>query len=69
MKEFIQYLIDFYGEHGVYPYGFTQEEIISAISVRQKMEFPFYGDSMDREIVRDIVFRQRDPEAVTEYQV
>jgi hypothetical protein len=70
MNDFISYMLDFYGVHGVYPYGFTVEEIQTATEQRvNTSSVEFYGDSLDREIVRDMIFKMRDPEAVTEYNV
>ena len=55
---FTQYMLDFYGPNGVYPEGFTSTQISLATQL-YKIRLPegteFYGDSIDRERVRDII--------------
>jgi hypothetical protein len=57
-KEFKEYFYSFYGVKGIYPIeGLKDIDIIEAIEIRKK-NFPdleFDGDSIDREIVRDII--------------
>ena len=59
---FTQYMLDFYGPKGVYPFGFTAEQIGFATQL-YKCRLPtgqeFYGDSVDRERVRDIILEAR----------
>ena len=69
MKKFIEYVKSFYSVGGIYDYKFTHEEIVNAIFVRLEMtEAPeFLGDdcdSIDREMVRDIVLLSRGEVAV-----
>lgn len=73
MSDFENYVYDFYGPHQLYGDFFghtlTREEIRTAIEFRMSnMEFPFDGDSVDREIVRDILFTMRG-ERKTEHDV
>ncbi len=66
---FTQYMLDFYGPNGVYPEGFTSTQISLATQL-YKIRLPegteFYGDSIDRERVRDIILAARE-ETVPEY--
>lgn len=61
MNQFIDYMVAFYGEHGVYNYGFTREQIrLATLAYKHSLHlaYPgdvFQGDSIDRERVRDIV--------------
>ena len=67
---FTQYMIDFYGPKGVYPYGFTPEQVNLATQLykcRMEAQFgqtEFEGDSVDRERVRDIILEICYPELV-----
>lgn len=67
---FTQYMLDFYGLNGLYPFGFTSEQINLATQLykcRMESEFgqtEFEGDSVDRERVRDIVLETCYPELV-----
>jgi hypothetical protein len=60
---FTQYMLDFYGPKGVYPMGFTAEQINLATQL-YKCRLPegheFIGDSIDRERVRDIILEARE---------
>lgn len=62
MDSFIDYVLDFYGPDGIYKLGFTREQVVQACGVRisdpRFSTFRFDGDSIDREIVRDIVLEQ-----------
>jgi hypothetical protein len=64
MNEFIDYVLSFYGaeENSVYPeLEFTREEVIKAVDVlKGRWPEKFYGDSLDRERVRDIVLETRE---------
>jgi hypothetical protein len=66
---FTQYMLDFYGPKGVYPFGFTAQQISLATQL-YKCRLPegqeFYGDSVDRENVRDIILEARE-NTVPEY--
>jgi hypothetical protein len=66
MKEFVDYVMSFYGKDEIYDIGATREEVWQATCIRIKRmkEEPrngisFEGDSMDREIVRDIILEIR----------
>ena len=56
-SEFVEYCMDFYGPGGIYDYDFNEAEIEVALSYRliSRADLPFDGDTIDREIVRDIV--------------
>lgn len=57
MQDFINYVLDFYGAGGLYNFNFTKEEVVQAIAIRiETNDIPFDADSVDRELVRDIVF-------------
>ena len=44
-------------------------EVEKAIKIRlSKIKLKFIGDSIDREIVRDIIFKLREPNAETEHK-
>jgi len=60
--KFIDYCLDFYGEEGVYSeIGASREDIEKAVQIRTYLPFscPFDADSIDREIVRDIVLMMK----------
>jgi len=60
LQHFVNYCLEFYGVNGIYDYGFTAEEIVSATREYCSLEdTKFYGDTADREFVRDIVFKNR----------
>lgn len=66
MKEFVDYVMDFYGESGIYDIKATREEVWQATCIRIKRcaDMPlngisFEGDSLDREAVRDIILEIR----------
>jgi len=67
---FTKYLLDFYGPNGVYPFGFTAEQVSLATQLyktRLDINYPgeeFSGDSVDRERVRDIILQTCYPEMV-----
>jgi len=69
-KEFIDYMMDFYGPKGIYIKDFTVAEIKTALAKRksQRKDIPFEGDSFDRELVRDYVLAARG-ETNLEYNV
>jgi hypothetical protein len=64
-KNFVEYVMSFYGPEGLYGKDFfgsgvAEEEVKKALKIRKKNKnFAFDGDSMDREIVRDIMLYQR----------
>jgi len=57
MNEFIDYVYSFYGEDGIYDMGATRDNITTATIdyLASDDSLPFYGDSLDRERVRDIL--------------
>ena len=60
---FTRYMLDFYGADGVYPLGFTAEQISLATQLykcRLPASIEFCGDSIDRERVRDIILAARE---------
>jgi hypothetical protein len=66
MKEFVDYVMEFYGEYGIYDIKATREEVWSATCIRLKRTIgqplngiSFEGDSLDREAVRDIILEMR----------
>jgi hypothetical protein len=69
-KQFVKYMNDFYGPKGVYPdkkkRTLGQKEINMAYSIllKQKPNFVIGFDSTDREMIRDILIKQRklDPD-------
>jgi hypothetical protein len=57
--QFIAYCLDFYGESGIYPLGFTRGQLALAtelyqLKLKQGRE-QFEGDTVDRENVRDLL--------------
>ena len=67
-SDFVNYVQSFYGKDSIYgeeffpPRGATLTEIIVATKIRKLINTnsPFHGDSMDREIVRDIITQMRE---------
>lgn len=66
MKEFVDYVMDFYGKDGIYDIGATREEAWQATCIRIKRNadnplngISFEADSLDREAVRDIILEIR----------
>jgi hypothetical protein len=55
MIEFIKYVKSFYGPGGIYDMGATDDDIIEATFKYIQSGAKFYGDSFDREHVRDIM--------------
>ena len=57
MNEFVDYVYDFYGKNGIYDMGATVSQIQTATIhyIGSDDSLPFYGDSLDRERVRDIL--------------
>ena len=59
-QEFIDYVLNFYAEGEIYDMRMTAKEAHRALNVRlQNEDLPFEGDSVDREMVRDIVLANR----------
>jgi hypothetical protein len=66
MKEFVDYVIGFYGKGEIYDIGATREEVWQATCIRIKRNadnplnvISFEFDSLDREAVRDIILEKR----------
>lgn len=56
IKEFVNYVYDYYGKGGIFEMGVTKTEILEALAVYLlKGEIPFEGDTVDREKIRDIM--------------
>ena len=77
-KEFFNYCWSFYGKGGCYANdmfngGCTEQELNNAILLRcyfptkSIKRFHYEGDSIDREIVRDIMLLARNKNEITEY--
>lgn len=64
--DFIDYCLDFYGSGGIYDYGFHFSEVCEGIIKRfqYKPSLDFDGDTVDRELVRDMVLSAREEENV-----
>ena len=62
MNEFVSYVYDFYGKNGIYDMGATRDNITTATIdyLASDDSLPFYGDSLDRERVRDIMIEKFD---------
>lgn len=63
--EFVKYFNDFYGTSGIYKKAnmgkdITKAQLDIALKARNKRrKFPFDGDSMDRETLRDILISMK----------
>ncbi len=61
LQEFVDYVFDFYGaDDAIYPMGASKEQITDATldyldQCRDNADLWGYGDSLDRERVRDIL--------------
>ena len=66
VKEFVDYVMDFYGKGGIYDFGVEREEVVAAMGklIELRADNPdaigFEGDSVDRENVRDIIIANRE---------
>ena len=61
-ETFVEYILDFYGKGGIYDFGATRDDVLLALGMRLQSatpEFPFDGDSIDRELVRDFMLANR----------
>ncbi len=58
-SEFVDYVLSFYGEGGIYPMGATVEMIEESteryMKILELKEEKFCADSIDRECVRDLM--------------
>lgn len=58
-KEFIDYVMSFYGDGGIYDMDATTEEVAAALTILLKdTENEFRGDSFDRELIRIIILEE-----------
>jgi len=55
--EFINYVLSFYGPGGIYDMGATEDMILDATQKYITEGADFCGDSIDRELIRDIMIR------------
>jgi hypothetical protein len=55
--EFINYVLSFYGLGGIYDMGATEDMILEATQKYITEGADFCGDSIDRELIRDIMIR------------
>lgn len=59
LQEFYDYVFSFYGDGGIYPMGATLELIEQAtlthLQILKLKGQEFCGDSIDRELVRDLL--------------
>lgn len=69
LKEFYEYMCEFYGEGGIYsgdryfgePMMFREyiDAIVDYLAKLDESGYEFCGDSVDREAVRDIILEKR----------
>ena len=55
--EFINYVLSFYGPGGIYDMNATEDMILDATQKYITEGADFCGDSIDRELIRDIMIR------------
>ena len=64
VNNFVQYVLEFYGDKGIYDLGFkpNKEDVLIALALRldRYQQVEFAGDSTDREFVRDIMLDMRN---------
>jgi hypothetical protein len=63
ITEFVEYVLSFYGTGGIYDFGATEADVRGALEERIRTasaDCPFEGDSVDRELVRDIMLKDRE---------
>jgi hypothetical protein len=63
IEVFVKYCMSFYGPNQLYDVNATEDEIRRATNVRiaTRPDIEFVGDSVDREMVRDIFLAHREP--------
>jgi hypothetical protein len=64
LDQFYRYCLDFYGAGGIYDYSFTRDQVERATQryrSRLAVGREFYGDTVDREAVRDIILDELVP--------
>ena len=57
LTEFFYYVMSFYGAGGIYDMNATEDMILEATQKHITEGADFCGDSIDRELVRDIMIR------------
>lgn len=57
-SNFVGYVLQFYGENGLYPLKASPEQVIQATAKLLSSGHEFVGDSWDRELVRDILINE-----------
>jgi len=64
--DFVDYCLDFYGPGGINDYGFHFSEVCEGLIKRFQYSpsVDFDGDTVDRELVRDMVLSAREEENV-----
>ena len=55
LSDFYHYVLSFYGENGIYKMGATLDMVMESTQKYINSSDEFYGDSFDREHVRDIM--------------
>ncbi len=57
MNEFVDYVLSFYGHGEIYDMGVMRDDVLLATGVRleSRKDIEFQGDTLDRELVRDIL--------------
>ena len=55
--EFVNYVMSFYGPGGIYDMNATEDMILEATQKYINNGGDFCGDSIDREMVRDVMIR------------
>lgn len=56
LSKFEDYVYAYYGKGGLFSMNATMKQILKAIEIRkQNKAIPFDGDTVDREMVRDIL--------------
>ena len=62
VSDFVEYALDFYGPGMIYDINATETEVLRALCVRlvNRPDLEFDGDSLDREMVRDIILEMRE---------
>lgn len=56
--DFVAYVDSFYGPKGIYSMNATATQIANAIKILLKKEEEMYYDSIDREMIRDIMIKE-----------
>ncbi len=60
MKDFVDYVMSFYGPGEICDMGATRDDVLIATGIRVegRKDIEFTGDSFDRELVRDILIER-----------